>query len=167
LTLSLNLSSIEVAQDIKEEIQDMNKEQISEMLKKDRLAWESLTRILDALPEESLHDPDTTAWNSRDVYAHLARWNEHSNKNIKAYCTGRSLTKNEGTDEEINARWKQEDCRLSLDEARQKAVKAFEQRMRIIRAVPESRWDEELEKIVHYDGYEHYMAHRGYIRFKE
>jgi hypothetical protein len=167
LTLSLNLSSIEGAKDSKGEIQEMNKEQVSEMLKKDRLEWEALIRILEAHSDESLHDPDTPAWNSRDVYAHLARWNEHSNKNIKAYCTGRSLTSHEGTDEEINARWKQEDSCLSLDEARQKAVKAFEQRMRIIRAIPESRWDEGLKKIVNYDGYEHYTAHRGYIRFKK
>jgi hypothetical protein len=143
----------------------MNKQEAGEMLKKDRLEWEALTRILDAHPDESLHDPKTPPWNSRDVYAHLARWNEHSNKNIKAYCTGRSSTTHEGTDDETNALWQQEDSRLSLDEAREKAGKAFEQRLRIIRAIPESRWDEELEKIVFYDGWKHYSTHRGYLRF--
>jgi hypothetical protein len=145
----------------------LNREQVKEMLKKDRLEWESLTRVLDAHPEESLHDPKTPLWISRDVYAHLARWNEHSNKNIKAYCAGRSVTSLEGTDEEINAGWQKEDSQLSFDEARQKAGRAFNQRMRIIRAIPESRWDKELEKIVQFDGFSHYAAHRGYIRFRE
>jgi hypothetical protein len=165
LTLSANISNIEVAKDSKGGISEVNREQVCEMLKRDRLEWEALTRILDTHPGESLHDPRTPIWISRDVYAHLARWNEHSNINVKAYCTGRSLTSLEGTDEEINARWRQEDSCLSLDEARQKARKAFKQRMRIIRAIPENLWDIELEKIVHFDGYTHYAAHRGYIRF--
>ena len=141
----------------------MNSEQITEMLLKDLLEWELLTSELDAHPQESLHDRQSPIWTSRDVYAHLARWINHSNNNIKAYSAGRSLTSLEGTGDEINARWQKEDSTMSLEEARSKAFKAFEQRLHLIRSIPEKRWDEELEKIVRYDGFDHYAAHRSYI----
>jgi len=57
LTLSVNLSNIEIIKDFKGGILEVNVEQIDEMLKRDRLEWEALTRILEAHPEESLHNP--------------------------------------------------------------------------------------------------------------
>ncbi|MBN1189252.1 MAG: maleylpyruvate isomerase N-terminal domain-containing protein [Dehalococcoidales bacterium] len=166
MTEEENDYTIEVADRKPGGVLGMNRLEVEEMLKKDRREWELLSGILDAHPGESLHDPATPEWDSRDVYAHLARWNEHSNSNIKSYCSGRSLTELEGTDEEINASWLEEDRDLSLEEARDKALKAFEKRIRIIRAVPQDRWDEKLEEIVFYDGWKHYSTHRGYLRFK-
>jgi hypothetical protein len=141
----------------------LNSEQITEILLKDLLEWELLTSELDAHPLVSLHDSPSPVWTSRDVYAHLARWMTHSNNNIEAYQVGRSLTLLEGAGDEINARWQKEDSKMSLEEARSKAFKAFERRLHLVRSVPEKRWDEELEKIVCRDGYEHYIAHRSYI----
>ena len=141
----------------------MNSENITEMLLKDLLEWEMLTSELDAHPQESLHNSQSPIWTSRDVYAHLARWIGHSNNNIKAYLAGRPLTSLEGSADEINTRWQKEDSTLSLEEARSKAFQAFEQRLHLIRSIPDKRWDDELEKIVRYDGFEHYTAHRSYI----
>ncbi len=133
------------------------------MVREDRAEWEALVAVLEAHPEESLHDASSPPWMSRDVYAHLARWIEHSTAKLEARLAGRTLPQLEGSDDEINARWRQEDSGLSLGEARQRARTAFERRLRAIEAVPVGRWDEALEAIARYDGTEHYASHRRSI----
>jgi hypothetical protein len=142
----------------------MNSKMIDEMIQKDRLEWESLTAILDAHPEESLHGSNSPPWTSRDIYAHLARWMSYSNQNMEAYCdrkTSSPLVKNF---EELNARWQQEDSWMTLMEARNAAHEAFNRRLKILRTIPPDRWDREIDRIAHYDGAEHFAAHRRYIR---
>jgi len=134
------------------------------MLEQDRIEWGKLTAVLDAHPAEILHGAGAEAWRSRDVYAHLARWMEHSNRNIKAFCLGKSLLEMEGGGDQINNRWKKEDEALSFEEARDKAQQEFKKRLRIIRAIPPDKWDAGLQKIVDFDGTQHYSMHRRYIR---
>ncbi len=141
----------------------MKAEAVSVMLREDRAEWEALVTVLAAHPEESLYDAGSPPWTSRDVYAHLARWIEHSTARLEARLAGRTLPPLEGTDDEINARWQLEDSGLSLDEAREHAEAAFERRLRAIETVPADRWDEELERIARADGAEHYKGHRSYI----
>lgn len=133
------------------------------MLREDRAEWEALVAVLEAHPEVSLHDSGSPSWTSRDVYAHLARWMDHSTARLEARLVGRTLPPLEGTDDDINARWQQEDSKLSLAEARQRARKAFERRLWAIEAVPADRWDEGLVAIARADGAEHYTGHRSYI----
>jgi hypothetical protein len=52
------------------------------------------------------HDPD--GWTSRDVYTHLARWMDLSNRHLVAELDGQSFQPEPGTDDEISARWKKE-----------------------------------------------------------
>ncbi len=141
----------------------MDTEAVAAMLREDRAEWEALVAVLEAHPEESLHDAGSPPWTSRDVYAHLARWIEHSAAALEARLAGRTLAQLEGTDDEINARWQQEDSRLNLSEARERARMAFERRLRVVEAVPIDRWDELLGSIARADGAEHYMSHRGAI----
>ena len=141
----------------------MDAEAVAAMLRKDRAEWEALTVVLDAHPEGSLHDPSSPLWTSRDVYAHLSRWIEHSTAALEARLAGRTLAQLEGTDDEINARWQQEDSGLSLGEALERARQAFARRLRAIEVVPIDRWDEMLEAIARADGAEHYAGHRSYI----
>jgi hypothetical protein len=135
------------------------------MLRDDRAAWSELVAVLEAHPGEVLHDPASPwAWTSRDVYAHLARWLTRSMDELEALLAGRpALPPLEGSEDEINRRWQQEDSGLSLEEARAKAQAAFDRRLRLIESVPEGRWDADLERTARYDGAEHYRAHRGYI----
>jgi hypothetical protein len=141
----------------------MDAEAVAAMLREDRAEWESLIAALEAHPEESLHGAGSPSWRGRDVYAHLARWIERSTARLEARLAGRTLPPLEGTDDEINARWQQEDSGLSLGEARERARTAFERRLRAIETVPTDHWDEELEAIAHADGAEHYRGHRSYI----
>ena len=69
----------------------------------------------------------------------------------------------EGTEDEINARWQQEDSALSLDEARERAQRAFDRRIEAIEAVPADRWDAVTEACARADGAQHYRAHRSFI----
>jgi hypothetical protein len=141
----------------------MDAEAVAAMLREDRAEWEALLAVLEAHPEENLHDPGSPSWTSRDVYAHLARWIEHSTAALEARLAGRTLPLLEGTDDEINARWQQEDSGLSLGEARERAQTAFQRRLRAIEAVPADRWGEEIERIARADGAEHYRGHRSYV----
>lgn len=141
----------------------MDAEAVAAMLREDRDEWGTLVALLEAHPDENLHAPGSPAWTSRDIYAHLARWIEHSTAALEARLAGRTLPPLEGTDDEINARWQQEDSGLTLGQARQRAQQAFERRLRTIEAVPADRWDEELERIARWDGAEHYRGHRSYI----
>jgi len=141
----------------------MDAEATAVMLQEDRAQWEALTAVLDAHPQTSLHDPGSPRWTSRDVYAHLARWIERSTSELEVRLEGGTLQPLEGTDDEINARWQRKDSGLSLDEARERAQRAFERRLRAIEGVPTDRWDEMLRAIARADGAEHYAGHRSYI----
>ena len=141
----------------------MNTDKVQAMLRIDRIGWDALVSLLDTRPGESLHDPASPRWTSRDVYAHFARWLNHSNACIEACCAGRELPSLDGTPEEMNTRWQREDSRMSLDDAREKALTAFARRMDIIASIPPDKWDEELERIVRYDGAAHYTQHLNYI----
>ncbi len=141
----------------------MDAEAVAAMLREDRAEWEALTAVLEAHPEGSLHEPNSPSWTSRDVYAHLARWIERSTSELEARLEGGALQPLEGTDDEINARWQQEDSGLSLGEARECGRQAFERRLRAIERVPTGLWDGMLEAIARADGAEHYAGHRSYI----
>jgi hypothetical protein len=136
---------------------------VAAMLREDRDEWQALVALLEAHPDENLHASGSPSWTSRDIYAHLARWIEHSTATLEARLAGRTLPPLEGADDEINARWQREDSGQTLDQARRRAQTAFERRLRAIRAVPADRWDRELEAIARADGSEHYKGHRSYI----
>jgi hypothetical protein len=136
-----------------------------QMIRDDHVAWNELVAVLEAHPDEVLHDPASPwRWTSRDVYAHLARWLTRSADELEAALAGRpALPPLEGTEDEINRRWQREDSGLTLGEARSRAQTAFDRRLRLVESVPADRWDAALERIARYDGAEHYRAHRGYI----
>jgi hypothetical protein len=134
-------------------------------IREDHAEWQALVTALDAHPEGALHDPESPEWNARDVYGHLAHWIEHSTASLEAYLAGRPLPKTlEGTDDEINARWQAEDSALSLAEARERAQRAFDERLLAIERVPLDLWDDKIvEATAFADGAEHYRNHRQYI----
>ena len=141
----------------------MDAREIEAMFQEDQAQWDRLVSLLEAHPEESLHGPGSPSWTSRDVYAHLARWIELSTAQLKARLAGTPVPIAEGTDDEINARWQQEDSRLSLAEARAWAQRAFEERIQTIRAVPSNQWNRRLEATARGDGAEHYVSHQEAI----
>jgi hypothetical protein len=141
----------------------MDAEGIANMLREDRAEWAALVALLDVRPDQALHQ-DAWAWASRDVYAHLARWMEHSTADLEARLEELTRPPLQGSDDEINARWRQADSALILAEARGRAHAMFERRLQAIQAVPPTRWsDKVLEAMARADGAEHFRAHRSYI----
>jgi hypothetical protein len=139
-------------------------ETIAARIREDHAEWQALREALDALPEGSLHDPNSPTWTSRDVYAHLAHWIEHSTSQLEAYLAGRPLSRLEGTDDQVNARWHDEDAKLTMDEARAWAQRAFGERLLAIEKVPLDLWEDRIiEATAFADGAEHYRNHRLYI----
>jgi hypothetical protein len=141
----------------------MDARKISELILEDRRQWQILVSVLDAYSSQTLHGTPDNPWKSRDVYAHLARWLEHSNRNMEAYIRGAGVLLTFDNPLEMNEIWKMEDYQMTLAAAREKAQRAFEERIRILHSIPLEKWDIKLEKIVAYDGAEHYKAHRQYI----
>jgi hypothetical protein len=141
----------------------MDSEAVKKMLLEDRREWDSLVALLEARPQEHLHDPESPEWVSRDVYTHLASWMAHSTGELKARLAGRTLPPLEGSDDEINAGFQAQHRRMSLDEARAWARREFDRRIEAIEAVPPERWDPMLEAVARADGAHHYRAHHAYI----
>ena len=142
----------------------MDSEAVAAMLREDRAEWDALVAVLERHSDKPLHAAGSPSWTSRDVHAHLARWIEHSTANLQSWLADRTLLPSlEGTDDEINARWQEEDSGLSLEEARQRAHQAFERRLRAVQSVASDRWDPTLESIARADSAEHYAAHRTYV----
>jgi hypothetical protein len=146
----------------------MDGEAVQSMLQQDREEWAALCAALDARPDGPLHDPESPEWTARDVYAHLARWINHSTDAFESWVTARALPPpTEGmqgkSDDEINARWQAEDRGLTLAAARERAQQAFDRRLRAIQSMPADRWDEIAEATAKADGHEHYRNHRRYI----
>jgi len=137
---------------------------IAQFILEDQRQWQLLVAVLDAHSERPLHGTPANPWKSQDVYAHLARWLEHSNRDMAAYLHGHNLSPPISNPEELNSMWQVEDSQLSLTEARQKAHAAFEERLRILHSIPPDKWDFKLQKIAAYDGAEHYKSHRQYIK---
>jgi hypothetical protein len=136
---------------------------LADMVARDREEWRKLAALLDAQPGTPVHGPDSPDWNARDVYAHFARWIGHSTDDFEATLAGRGLPRPEGTDDEINARWQQEDAAVSLDDARRLAQCALDRRIEVLQSTPSDRWNPALDAIAYADGHEHMAAHRRYI----
>jgi len=143
----------------------MNVELIEKMLDEDKTEWEAFVTLLNSHPEENLHDPDSPPWTSRDVFAHLARWTVYSIEQLEARIAGRESHSLGGTIEEINIQWQNEDQKISLAEARKRALEAYEEWVNTIRSVPLECWNKELESIAGIDDgkHWHYTLHRSWI----
>ncbi len=107
----------------------MNAEQMKAMFCLDRLVWGALASTLDKHQESVT----SAGWTIRDVYLNFARWLNHSNSYIEAYRAGRrEQALKAATTEEAVTQWQQEDSQISLEDAREKARKAFVRRLDII-----------------------------------
>lgn len=138
-------------------------ETIQAMLREDGAAWAELVARLDTHPDVNLHAPGSKPWNSRDVYAHLARWMEYSAAKVSALVAGKPIAALEENADELNACWEADDTSLSLEEARHWAVVSYEVRKRAVESVPASKWGGEIEKWMKIDGVSHFRDHLSSI----
>lgn len=141
----------------------MNASDIEARLAEDDRAWAELVAKLDAHPDVNLHAPGSVPWNSRDVYAHLARWLEFNTANLQALLAGHHPADPGKDYDGLNARWQAEDASLSLEEARQWAMMAYEVRKRTIAAIPPSLWSGDIREQIGLEGAVHFRDHLSWI----
>ena len=67
----------------------MDEQLLAEMLSRDREEWARLVELLDSHPGGPVHDPESPDWEARHVYAHLARWLNHSMDDFEAVLARR------------------------------------------------------------------------------
>jgi len=137
---------------------------INAVLAEDRREWDALVSVLDARPTGTVHGSGKNAWNSRDVFTHVAHWLRFSNNNLKKVREGKTMELvDESQIEDINRKWQQEDSKLTLKEARQWAIREFEQRITLIKSMPDGFWEHGNLRLISFDGASHYRDHRKYI----
>lgn len=141
----------------------MTTDSIRALLAEDDHTWAELTAVLDAHPDVNLHAAGSKPWNSRDAYAHLARWLEYDTAKINAVVAGKPLPVAGKSVEEVNARWEAEDSSLSLEEARQRAFMSYRKRQHTIESVPVSEWDVTIKEVTRTGGASHFKEHLSYI----
>ena len=143
----------------------MTPNDVAEMLRRDREEWEKLVTVLDSHPGGPVHAPESPDWKARHVYAHLARWINNSMDEFEALIEGRSRpAPPEGDDDGINARWRRDDANIDFADARNRAHRAYERRLRLIESVSDGRWTNPLIAVAQADGHEHFANHRRYVQ---
>jgi hypothetical protein len=145
----------------------MTLKDVETLLQEDGKVWAELYAVLDAHPEVNLHDAGSKPFNSRDTYAHVARWMEYYAAKINALVEGKPIPVAGKSTEEVNARWQAEDASLSLEAARRWAENAYEIHERTLRAVPISMWGDELEKAASIGAANHFREHLSYITLED
>src|SRR5581483_12010575 len=81
--------------------------------------WAKLRAALDA----SIDAPaNTSGWTGKDVYAHFARWQQHTINDLLAVLESRPLPRLEAEEDVINDRWREEDRSLPPDTVRERCV---------------------------------------------
>ncbi len=91
----------------------MDQDAIQLMLSHDKSEWSNLTAFLDQHQNEPLHK-NGPAWNSRDIYSHLARWLDHSNSDMERYPSSVIASFAPEEIEAMNAKWQQEYSSLGI-----------------------------------------------------
>lgn len=145
----------------------MDANSLHELQEKDAASWQRLTTYLDAKPEGRVHGDDSDPWTSADLYAHVARWLDHSSDLLEAQRDGALKPETDGTTDEINARWQAEDAGIDLTTARPRAIAAHDRYLLAVSSLPLDRWNKELDDDAMYDGWDHYDQHLGYIEGRD
>lgn len=145
----------------------MDANSLREMQDKDAAGWRRLTSHLDARPEGRVHGDESDPWTSAGVYAHVSRWLDHTSDLLEAQRDGAPKPEDDGTTDEINARFRAEDAGIDLATARARAIAAHDRYLAAVSSLPLDRWNQELENDAMYDGWDHYDQHLKYMEARD
>ena len=138
-------------------------------------AWEELVAALDAADaSQPIHDPDSPAWTSPDVYTHFVRMHRGSAEAIRSELRGQSVDwEPEETREQITTMERRNDARVetdqhySLEQARALAHESRDSYRDLICSLSADQWRAFGRK--HSDDLlgGHYRGHLRYMRSGE
>ena len=107
-------------------------------LKRGDELWKQLCAGLDS----HLHEPvgPNTDWTGHEVYAHFARWQQQTLDAVRAILAGRQPRNVEGTEEEINNRWRAEDRASDTATVRQQCLDTRVELRTLMAGLSEEQW---------------------------
>jgi hypothetical protein len=100
--------------------------------------WSRLAAALDA----SLDRPfgPSTDWTGHDVYAHFARWTARTVSDTRCALNGEPREHLDGTEDEINTRWRDEDHALSTATVKRRCNQARAELQSLLRSLSDDQW---------------------------
>jgi hypothetical protein len=100
------------------------------------MAWEELKESLDRGSSAS-----SPGWDSRDVYAHFARWHQLSMEHIRLKLANEPIPPPEADEDTLNDRWAAQDTALSLAEARDRCLQTRAEFRELAFRLTWEQWD--------------------------
>ena len=120
-------------------------------------AWRQLFAVLDDIPEERLSDPGVIGeWSLKDLFGHLAFWDEHAMEEIERALAG--LPREDNAWQEMNETDYAARRVRPLPEQRSamhQAHAALVERLESVAGIEAARIDEAIRP----DTYDHYLDH--------
>jgi len=120
-------------------------------------AWRQLFAVLDDIPEERLSDPGVIGeWSLKDLFGHLAFWDDHATEEIERALAG--LPREDNAWQEMNEADHAACHDRTLPEQRSamhQAHAALVERLEGVAGIEAARIDEAIRP----DTYEHYLEH--------
>ena len=126
--------------------------------------WERLRAVLEASMDEPVN---ADGWTGKDVFAHFARWQQHTMDDLRALLDGRTPSPVEGGENEINDRWHVEDRGMPPDVARERCIGTREELCSLLVSLSDEQWDRFGRAFSPDINGEHYDAHLRAVPAKE
>jgi hypothetical protein len=135
---------------------------VNALLERIEEAWRQLFAALDGIPEDKMSDPGVIGeWSLKDLFGHLAFWDEHAVAEIERALAG--LPREDNAWQEMNEADHAARQDRTLPEQRSamhQAHAALVERLEGVAGIEAARIDEAIRP----DTYEHYLDHIADIR---
>jgi len=134
------------------------------MLAHGDVLWARLCAALDASMDEPVN---ADGWTGKDVFAHFARWQQHTIDDLRALRDGRAPSPVDGEESEINDRWHAEDRSLTAPAAREGCIATRDELRSLLMSLSDEQWERFGRACSPDINGEHYDAHLRAIQAKE
>jgi hypothetical protein len=101
--------------------------------------WEALRTRLDARIDAPVDA--TGRWSGKDVYAHLARWQERSIDDLTTILNGGRPDRQPEDEDVLNNRWANEDRALPLSVVRERCLATRETLRALVAGLDDAQWE--------------------------
>ncbi len=108
------------------------------LLKRGDELWDDLAAALDTRVDAPVGP--STVWTGRDVYAHFARWTRQTLNDLRLVLDGKPPQPIAGTEDEINARIRQEERDTPAEVLRAQAASARADLKALLFALTDDQW---------------------------
>ncbi len=121
--------------------------------------WELLRTALDASIDAPLGP--SSNWTGRDVYAHLARWQQNTIDVVRGVLAGTAPPDPTEDEDTINNRWHEEDRTTPSDVARRRCTVTRRELRALLESLTDGQWrafGETASADINGEHYEHHLA---------